>query len=195
LHDLLVSEAETGRGAASGARSQPSPPTVPSRGVPTARPGHPKALWGWITHHNFPLLTWTRARLRADACGLAAERWGGNSRLAEGREGGLGRRHGANPTSEIPPGETRSRMVRALQSRWGLPCLPGCALLAVFPAALACVCTLQALIGVAEQNLSAACDAAAISNRRHKLEQINQNQIQFLVRSRRPTRQSAGAIN
>lgn len=58
-----------------------------------------------------------------------------------------------------------------------------------------CVCTAQALVVTAGQKLSAACDAAVISNRRHKLEQINLNQIQFLAQSPRSRCQRAPTIN
>lgn len=69
-------------------------------------------------------------------------------------------------------------------------------LLTAFPAAPPlCVCTAQALVVTAGQKLSAARDAAVISNRRHKLEQINLNQIQFLAQSLRSRCQSAPTIN
>lgn len=68
-------------------------------------------------------------------------------------------------------------------------------LLTAFPAASVCVCNVQAFVLTAGQKLSAACDAAVISNRRHKLEQINLNQIQFLVQSPRSRCQSAPTIN
>lgn len=58
-----------------------------------------------------------------------------------------------------------------------------------------CVCTAQALVVTAGQKLSAARDAAVISNRRHKLEQINLNQIQFLAQSPRSRCQRAPTIN
>lgn len=34
--------------------------------------------------------------------------------------------NGADSTAEIPLGETRAKMARALQSLWGLACLPLC---------------------------------------------------------------------
>lgn len=59
----------------------------------------------------------------------------------------------------IPLGETRTKMTRfVLTVGSGLfACLLG-----AFPAALVCICTWQALIGMAEQSQSSAGDAAVI---------------------------------
>lgn len=76
---------------------------------------------------------WARSRV--------AERWEGNSSLAEGQEEKTNRE---DPTAEVPLSEPRTKTARALPSLWGLACLPVCSLLIVFSAALVCICTLQA---------------------------------------------------
>lgn len=81
------------------------------------------------SHSNFPLLTPNWARLPADLCGLVAGWQSSRKAIPQrqrGRRRGSWKINGADSTTEIPLGETRAKMARALQSLWGLACLPLC---------------------------------------------------------------------